>query len=418
MSEQSQFLSEMLAGVILQDQTKLPDLLRSVQTLDLDPPYGAVVSTVARMTHDGPLDPWALQQAVASVSPGLPSNFIGDLAAKGVTAAFEMYLSQFREGVARRRLQGLAEIVGGAARTEDLRLGIARVREALEDAEQVLQPQVLPLLDGDLLWGYKAPLDSVLLPGLMWRQSRAILTGFEGSGKSVILRQMALAGALGLHPFKPHAKVEPIRTLMLDLENPPAIAQTVMRTMLDTLKERGHVPTVASFEDRMKYQIRTDGLDIVGKGRDRDFVANAVATHRPDLLCVGPAYRLAAAGGNLDEERAGVVLDFLNHLRATYDVAIITEAHAPKGATDERDSNNRRSLTPSGSGVWMRFPEVGRGLRFDKTASDKVGRTTFKFEAWRGDRAPGMHFPNYLSRGVRGQVWWDDTSEEVESQLN
>lgn len=415
MTEQSLQLSELLAGVCLQDPRKVPDLLRSVSATDLDPPYGQTVAALARM--EGTLDPWALQQAVAAVCPGLPRQFIGDLATKGMVAAFDYYLGQFREGLARRRLQGAIPVLGAAARADDLRLGLARVRDAVEAAEATLVPATLPLLDGDLLWGYEAPPDSVLLPGLMWRQSRALITGFEGQGKSVLLRQMAIAGALGVHPFKPFGRIDPIRTLMLDLENPPAVAQTVMRRMLDTLRERRVVKDGCSFEGRLGFQIRTDGLDIVGRGRDREFVTRAVATHRPDLLCIGPAYRLAAGGGNLDEDRAGVVLDYLNHLRATYDVAIITEAHAPKGATDERDGNHRRSLVPSGSGVWMRFPEIGRGLRRDLEVGRKIGRTVYRFEAWRGDRAPGMHFPDFLARALGDQVWFDDVSEEVEARV-
>lgn len=233
---------------------------------------------------------------------------------------------------------------------------------------------------------------------------------------SIVLRQLVIAGALGLHPFNPIGRIDPIRTLYLDLENPPALAQERMRAMLDTLRNRGLAPpTNPTFEDRFKFLIRSQGIDIVGKGADRQFLTDAVETHRPDLLCIGPIYRMAHAGGDLDEATVGGIINYLNHLRVTYDLSVVTEAHPPHGASDSNDPNQRRVLRPSGSSAWMRFPEVGRGLRYQQKASEALRRPVFKLEDWRGDRHPKMRFPRYLARATNDQVWYDDVSDQVDT---
>ncbi len=62
------------------------------------------------------------------------------------------------------------------------------------------------------------PTHDWLVPGLLERQDRVILTGPEGGGKSTLLRQMAVQFASGIHPFGGDL-FEPLRVLLLDLEN-------------------------------------------------------------------------------------------------------------------------------------------------------------------------------------------------------
>ena len=415
MSDLSWRTSQVLVGCCLRQPDLLSDLLLAVNPGDLDPPCDVTLTLLARQRQAGvPFEPHRLQRDVARARPNVPRNWVASLVACGRPEAFQYTLGEFRTEIARRRLRTVGAVVAQAAEFEDLRLGIEQVEEKVADARAALLPMSMPMIDGEVLWDYEAPPETVLLPTLLWRQAKVVVTGFEGDGKSTLLRQFAMAPALGLHPFKPHGHVEPIRTLLLDLENPPAVAQTEMRAMLDTLVARGNVRRRHPFEGRFKFDFRPEGLDILGSGRDREYLHRMIAMQQPDLLLIGPVYRLAAAGGDLDEEKAGRVIDHLNHLRQTYDLAIMTEAHCPHGVTDHSDPNKRRVLRPSGSSAWMRFPEIGRGLRRQTDPKyGRLGRVIYRLEEWRQDRTGVMRFPEFVSRAVPGQVWFDDCTDEA-----
>lgn len=70
-----------------------------------------------------------------------------------------------------------------------------------------------------------------LIPGLMRQQGRIVLVGFEGDGKSTLLRQVAVASAAGVHPFTGEP-VTPLPVLLVDLENHPGDVQASVRDML------------------------------------------------------------------------------------------------------------------------------------------------------------------------------------------
>ncbi len=50
-----------------------------------------------------------------------------------------------------------------------------------------------------------------LVPNLLERKDRLIVTGGEGSGKSYLLRQMAVMMASGMHPFDKNRQIDPLR---------------------------------------------------------------------------------------------------------------------------------------------------------------------------------------------------------------
>src|SRR5215207_2008289 len=57
-----------------------------------------------------------------------------------------------------------------------------------------------------------------LVPEVIERMDRVIVTGDEGIGKSTLKRQVAVKCAAGLHPFSDDA-IDPLRVALVDLEN-------------------------------------------------------------------------------------------------------------------------------------------------------------------------------------------------------
>lgn len=410
MTEQSAWLSRALVGCVIRDPVCGETILRQIGVNDLDPPCDTLLSLLMQDQENAvPYNPHDLHRRVSAAYRGVSPTWLAEVAASGENAHLGYYLAEFSEGVARRRLFDAGDMLRVLSRGEDIRLGVVRAREVVDGVQALLHPTEVVLIDGAEVITYVAPPESVLIPQLLWRQGKVIVTGFEGQGKSVLLRQLVMAGALGIHPFKTAGRIEPIRTLYLDLENPKAIAMTEMRRMYETLVGRKRVPD-EGFAGRLKMEFLTSGLDVLNSGRDREYLYRAVATHVPDLLVVGPIYRLAAGGGDLDEAGASRLINLLNELRATYDLAIATEAHPPHA----QDGHNR-VLRPSGSSAWMRFPEVGRGLRAHKGKTEAMGRMVYRLEDWRGDRTREMRFPDWVARPLGDQVWFDDVSEEVQA---
>lgn len=228
-----------------------------------------------------------------------------------------------------------------------------------------------------------------LVPGLMRAGWRALIVAEEGVGKSVALKSIAIAAGQGIHPFA-FTRFEPVRTLIVDLENPWDPIYDVCKRLRDTARS-------SVGEDYREHQAfvwaRQGGIDVRSRA-DRGRLEEAIRKARPDLVCLGPLYKaFRKKSRESDEEAAQDVVESLDSLRTRHDFALVIEHHAPK------QQNGHRDLVPFGSSVWLRWPELGIKLKAakDPEGSLLVGR-------FRRDRV-ACRWPDRLDRGTTGWMW-------------
>jgi hypothetical protein len=224
-----------------------------------------------------------------------------------------------------------------------------------------------------------------LIPGVLEEQERVMIVAAEGVGKTMLARQVAICCAAGVHPFT-YSRIEPVRTLLVDLENPERIIRRTARRIVESVKENW--PGRPAEEAHL--WIKPDGVDVL-KPADRARLEAVIEESRPKLLVLGPLYKaFVDPGGRSAEAVAIEVATYLDQLRATYGVALWLEHHAPLG-----NALSGRDLRPMGSAVWMRWPEFGYALAPDASAA----RPEYQVKQWRGPRDM-REWPARLRRGT------------------
>lgn len=228
-----------------------------------------------------------------------------------------------------------------------------------------------------------------LVPGLLERGERIVLTGSEGLGKSWLISQFAACLAAGRHPFtgSPLGKAGTYeqQVLIVDCEN--GVSQSRRRFQGIASRVAGQD---RAWLDNMRIELRPDGLNLLGQ--DAGWLERRIAMNTPDLLVLGPLYRLHFANMN-DETAARDLVRILDGLRTRYGFALLTEAH-PGHA---EDGAGERRMRPAGSSLFLRWPEFGFGLRRAKEAQGEHPNLV-DVVAWRGSREQ-RSWPKQLKHG-------------------
>lgn len=228
-----------------------------------------------------------------------------------------------------------------------------------------------------------------VVPGMIRRGWRVMVVAGEGAGKSVLLRQIAISAAAGLHPFT-HRPITPVRALIMDLENPDEAIESVCAPMAEVAER-----TEGWDEDRCWLWRRPAGIDLRHR-RDRLELEQVLRAARPDLVCLGPVYKVYRATGKDDEESAtGAAQAVLDDLRTRHGFGLLLEHHAPHGPGEGK----KRQMRPHGSVLWQRWPELGFGL---EPVRDMNG--SFNFGRFRGDRLPNQ-WPERIDRAGGSWPW-------------
>jgi len=232
-----------------------------------------------------------------------------------------------------------------------------------------------------------------VIPGLLRQGWRCMVVAPEGVGKSVASRQVAIAAAQGVHPFT-HRPIPPVRTLIVDLENPDdAIAETCK-----PITDRARDASSSYDEGRAWLWRRPDGIDVRTRA-GRVALERVIATVKPDLVCLGPMYKAySVRARENDELAAGEVQRVLDDLRTRHSFSLLLEHHAPKAS-----GLSVRDLVPYGSSLWLRWPELG--LTLIPGDGEREAKTSLVVGRFRRDRALNS-WPTRLDRGAPGRWPW------------
>lgn len=298
-----------------------------------------------------------------------------------------MYAAQVRQSALARGLRTVAEVMREESESVAPEQAISN---AMGHLKQLREHHVADEI-------HAMPLDEVLtqdveydwlIPDLIERRDRAMFTGGEGAGKTTLLRQMALASASGIHPFREYP-IDPIRVLVIDTEN------TAKQWGRETRRWAPSVDVVGGADAYKRlYLAPTPRMDLT-KDMDLGMVHRLIDRHEPDMMLIGPLYRLVPRAINSDDD-AAPLLAALDTIRDR-GIAMLIEAHAghatnPKGERDMR---------PRGSAALMGWPEFGYGLRKNRRNALHVDMVR-----WRGDR-DSRGWPTKLGRSnVDGSQRW------------
>lgn len=224
-----------------------------------------------------------------------------------------------------------------------------------------------------------------IVPGLIERQDVVMILAKPGLGKSWLSRQVALAVASGVHPFKPDVAIEPQRTLLVDLENPPQMVRRQTRPLAHACQRLGWWD-----EQRAHIWAQPGGINL-RRHADAQLLERVISETQPALVCLGSLYNAFERGRDDWDTAAEETKAVFNRLRARYRCAFWIEHHMPKGSAREEPKN------PFGSSVWERWPGFGRVI-------SRAGEDVFKLErTFRGDRDV-REWPAGLMRG--GELPW------------
>jgi hypothetical protein len=313
---------------------------------------------------------------------------IADVAAfPASTATTDRYAAIVVEHALRRRLIAVADSLHDAALAGEPYEVLDAHRERLSeiDVPKSGNTDGLMLVD-ELIDRPPEHRSPWVVEGLLRRDWRAMVVAAEGVGKSLVLQQIALCAAQGLHPFTLKTGYRPVTTLLIDAEN------SEDRIVDGCTPIRSAASRIADWSPQCWLWHRPGGLDLRTR-RDRSALENVLRAVRPELVCGGPVYKLAERQTREGwDEGARALQSVLDDFRTRFRFAVLLEDHAPQATGGTRD------LRPFGSSLWLRWPELG--IKLVRKDSAKVA-----VDHWRGARLKHS-WPDELHRGAGMSMPW------------
>lgn len=361
------------------------------------PVHGAIWEAMRTIHARGHVpNPTTILDETSAAGVPIDHTIFPGLVGRGIVINADMHASRIQDAATRRTiytaLTTAAQQINGDYPTDEIIGELVTKIGATTEAEH----DSAGMCTLDEFVGQDLPPEEWIIPGLLAKGDRIIITGGEGGGKSMLIRQFAVCAAAGLHPFN-LSNIDTKRVLMVDAENPKRIMIKRFAELRDAIAGRG-----LSCGNRLWIERRPQGLDL-GKSRDRLLLHNLCMLTNPDLLVIGPAYKLYTGGSTTrEEDLARQVTSVLDGLREEFGVALILEHHSPHGM-----QGHTRETRPIGSSLWRRWPEFGIGLA--PTSKHNKDYREVEVVHWRGarDQRP---WPKHLESG--GFLPWSDATPE------
>ena len=379
---------EAVIGACILDPNVIREAVKLVMPSDFDTWQGEeVFGAIIRLhsTHR-PIDVLTVIDELAATKSRVQAGDIHRIIAEVPTAANVAYYAELvREAATRRRLTRTGQKLVQYANDPSTLPG-AVLADAIKELKAAREDSPTSSLRGMTLAELMAEPDSYdwVIRGLFERGDRYMLTGNEGAGKSMLVKQMVVFAAAGIHPFWLN-DIKPVDVVVIDRENSERQWRRKARELFNAAR------AVGKGDPGSLYIENNLGDFDITKDRDLGYV-HRVLDHNPcDILAIGPLYKLIPRAIKTDDD-AAPLLAALDSLRARGCV-IITEAHAG----NERSA----SLRPVGSSAFMRWPEFGHGMRQDPNDENR-----FILERWRGDRDERPFPYSLYRRGGEGNVPW------------
>lgn len=239
----------------------------------------------------------------------------------------------------------------------------------------------LSVIGFDDMWSTPDDLRPWVIPSMLRTNERLIITGPEGGGKSVLIAQLCLGAAMGLNTMSLGIDVhEPLRVLMLDVENDRLQTKSNMRKVY---------PYMQQMTDGLKPQIEwVDVRDIdLSDPVERQKVIRLAKERQPQLMYMGSLYKLAPEGDRVDAA-FGHISRTVDRIRAETGTSVLMEAHTGHGMQNDRNG----AMRPYGSSMWLRWPEFGMAMIPHRGKPVQI-------KHWRGARSDDRTWPGGLRRG-------------------
>lgn len=376
-------------GAALVDNRMIRMLSEEVQSEDFYSPLHEAVwrCIIRRWTAQEPISDILIAQEVsASVlaqtgrANALHVSTLFDMHDIGspVGGTVRQHAKAVHEAAISRKMENLGTRVLQAARS-GMPVGevMALARGEFEAVSRQASPEIESMSLGELLDG---PEDyDWLIPDLLERGDRLMITGGEGGGKTTMGRQLSILPAAGLNPmtFEP---IEPLNVLVIDCENRERQWRRKVRPMVQQAARMG------ARDPNEHMHLSLLGHINIADERWLGAIHRLIDRHKPDLMYLGPLYKMSNGALNTDDD-AMPVIAAMDSIRDR-GVALIVEAHAGHSQGD----GGKRNLRPRGSSAFLGWPEFGFGLRRDEDTGDTV------IERWRGDRDE-RSWPDRVKRG-------------------